>query len=780
MADAKVLEAQKWVNSTYGNVAGYVNAPEDGKTGWATMYSLTRALQHELGISTLSNSFGPGTIKALATHGDIDTNESNKNIVKIIQSACYCKGYDPGGITGTFSMYTQGAVSKLANDAGLDDQLKVTPKVFKALLTMDAYVKVAGGRDAVRNVQQWLNGKYLKRSDYFIIPCDGFFSRDVQKALIFAIQYELGMADGQANGIFGPGTQSGLKQHTLEQGVSGAFVQIFRAAMIFNNATDVFNDTFDDQLLRRVKDFQGFCELPVTGKGDYQTWTQLLVSTGDPERPGTAADCVKPVTEARAQALKAAGYTVVGRYLDERPSKNPLNKQIQPGELDIIFKNGLRVFPISQYYGGEVSYFTYPQGFTDALGAHAAAVKYGFDQGTVIYFAVDYDATDADIESNIIPYFNGIVGGLASKGKRYIHGVYGSRNVCAKVTKFANARYSFVSGMSTGFSGNMGFPLPDNWSFNQIAEISVGSGDGFLPMDKDVHRSFQDSGVASVNNPGSPTDGFVRAVEVLYGLSQKYAKEGYSDSVHVLECLRHPKYTDTRWTALIGEPDFGFINYANKSSLTIPIQFKDPNTGVDMSVDHFGASANGVVLHGQASGNSVNMADFAGWGGDLITFYGEWRRDSDRWSSGYTYCKDRLAKIGVDSTFPLDDLLEDVDAYNVGMAVRGGTNVVDAIRSTYSGGGHLSRFKRFYEGRFGGSVGKTADLAREMLTGGGAVISAARTALIYETAGTSVMLPSMLPGDKLDEFCKGFADVIQVHVGQENARLMRLRARAKA
>src|SRR5690349_3913736 len=95
--DVKVLEAQQWVNATYGDVPGYVRAPENGKTGWPTMYVLTHALQHELGITMLSDNFGPATLAALAAHGDINSEERNTNIVKIIQCACYCKGYEPGG-----------------------------------------------------------------------------------------------------------------------------------------------------------------------------------------------------------------------------------------------------------------------------------------------------------------------------------------------------------------------------------------------------------------------------------------------------------------------------------------------------------------------------------------------------------------------------------------------------------------------------------------------------------------------------------------------------------
>ena len=75
-------------------------------------------------------------------------------------------------------------------------------------------------------------------------------------------------------------------------------------------------------------------------------------------------------------------------------------------ELEIIEAAGLKVFPIYQTYGGEVSYFTRYQGQKDAYAAKYAAQSFGFPSSTTIYFAVDYDALMADITSNIIPYFN--------------------------------------------------------------------------------------------------------------------------------------------------------------------------------------------------------------------------------------------------------------------------------------------------------------------------------------------------------------------------------------
>ena len=114
-----VLQAQQWVNATYANVSGVTKVTENGKTGWSTMYSLTRALQYELGLASLSNTFGPGTLGLLQSRGGIKWNESNKNIVTILQCACYCKGYAAGNLNGALGEQTIEALSQMARNAGL-------------------------------------------------------------------------------------------------------------------------------------------------------------------------------------------------------------------------------------------------------------------------------------------------------------------------------------------------------------------------------------------------------------------------------------------------------------------------------------------------------------------------------------------------------------------------------------------------------------------------------------------------------------------------------------
>ena len=55
----------------------------------------------------------------------------------------------------------------------------------------------------------------------------------------------------------------------------------------------------------------------------------------------------------------------------------------------------------------------------------------------------------------------------------YKIGVYGTRNTCTQVCDNGYALTSFVSDISYGFSGNMGFKIPENWNLDQFYELST-------------------------------------------------------------------------------------------------------------------------------------------------------------------------------------------------------------------------------------------------------------------------------------------------------------------
>ncbi|WEV27721.1 DUF1906 domain-containing protein [Streptomyces sp. 71268] len=504
MADEQVRRAQRFLNTTYGDGAllGISKLDENGRTGWPMMYALTRALQFELGIKTLSNSFGQGTMSALqAKYPKLNASTVPSAIFcRIIQSALYCKGYDGGEIDGTYNSRVQSAVRELKSNMGVLETSPggdLTPKVFKGLLNMDAYVTVSSGSDVIRSIQQWLNGRYVHRRDFFIIPCDGHHSRDVARSMLLAIQYELGMTDGTANGVFGPGTQEGLRGHTLTSGSTGTWASLFTAAMILNGRSVSFGN-FTSQVKAGVEQFQAFAKLPVTGAGDFQTWASLLVSYGDQSRKGTACDGVTKITPARAQALKAAGYQYIGRYLLNPSTTNLPEKEIQPGELATIEKYGLRCFPIYQTWARSVDYYSPDQGVLDCLSAAYKAEEHGFKYGTRIYFAVDYDAVDEEVTAKVLPYFQSIRDRMDRLGSPFKIGIYGPRNVCTRAGEAGYTDASFVSDMSSGFSGNLGYRLPNDWAFDQIVTKTVGSGDGQIEIDNNI-ASGRDAGQGSFN-----------------------------------------------------------------------------------------------------------------------------------------------------------------------------------------------------------------------------------------------------------------------------------------
>lgn len=554
MADDLVRRAQSFVNSTYndGATLGISKLEEDGLTGWTTMHALTRALQYEMGISSLSDSFGPTTLSTIRVmYGTLDeATVPSANFCRILQSALYCKGYDGGEIDGTYNSRVQAAVLKLNQNMGLDIAYpgsSLRPKVVKGLFNMDAYVTVSGGSDAIRSIQQWLNGRYILRSDFYVIPCDGHHSRDVAKSMFFAIQYELGMADGTANGVFGPGTQSGLKSHTVSISTAGTWAQLFTAAMILNKRNVQFGN-FTAEVKTGVESFQSFIKLTVTGTGNFQTWASLLVSYGDQTRKGTACDGVTMITPVRAQILKNAGFEYIGRYLFNSGTGLP-EKQIQPGELATIKEAGLRCFPIYQTWSRSADYFGDLRGTNDAFKAIEWAQYHGFKPGTIIYFAVDYDAIDGEVTQYIVPHFRSVMRTIG-ENSGYGVGIYGPRNVCQRIADAGYAAASFVSDMSSAFSGNLGFPMPTNWAFDQIATITVGAGTGAIEIDNDI-ASGRDNGQGDFN-ASSYTEGLdVDLDKVAYRDTMLTDVQNYLTSIGVPES-GGDGWTDTDWATLGG------------------------------------------------------------------------------------------------------------------------------------------------------------------------------------------------------------------------------------
>lgn len=626
VGDPMVYYTQKWLNQEYGSVPGFGSVPVNGKTGWDTVYGLLRALQYELGITSLTNSFGP-TTSALYEANPLQRQDGVTNRkFAILQGALWCKGYSPGyyireEADGTivfdevFNTNVENAVIQLKRDAGFaNPNGVVTLNVMKALMSMDSFQLLPSsyGSDAnVRAFQQKLNRKYEAYTG--LNPCDGVYGRNTNKALVYALQAVEGLPVGVANGNFGettklccpeipyarnstaarryPGTSSGAL-YTNDQ--ISAFTELLQFALYVNGfGNGSIDGIFGSSTRQALKDFQKQYAIPVTGKADKGTWMSLFISCGDTSRPALAADCATILTPAKAQTLYNNGYRYIGRYLTGTYNGG-ISKAITKEEAQIIFNAGLNFFPIYQTSARSNAYFNEAQGTADAESAIAAASALGIPRDTIIYFAVDYDAMDSEITSYVIPYFRKVQERMAKS--IYRTGIYGTRNACSRVSALGYACSSFVGDMSTGWSGNLGFSMPDNWAFDQFKTISLGSGDGFIEIDKNGF-SGRDHGVSKLGIEIDPYPD--------YSISLTAGKGGKVEGAG--------RYENGSLASIIATPDVGYIFdgwYENgniihaadstyvltvKSDRTLEARFK-PNDLAITDIEVFGSMKQGDSL----------------------------------------------------------------------------------------------------------------------------------------------------------------------------------------
>ena len=485
--DAKVLEAQKWLNKTYKDKEGYVVIVEDGIAGRGTTKALIRALQIQLGV-TVDGGFGDGTKKAFPT---INTKTKQCKITKIMQYALYCKGYDAGVCDGKFHEQTKKAVIQIQKDAGYKGSGVINGHWAQAILSTDVFKLVSGGDVRIRNMQKYLNANYFNYIG--IEPCDGVYVPDMYKNVIKALQGELGFTPTEANGNFGNGTYSRCPD--LKQGDDRKEVVLLRIALEINgfNKKGGLGTIYDEVLASKVKEYQEFMNLPnKDGNADKGTITSLLKTCGDVNRKASALDTSTKLSEENIINMKEAGYEYIGRYLTK--VEGGLDKALTKEEADMIIKYGMKIISIYQTVGDTTGYFNVNQGVIDAKEAYNAAVNLGIPTDSTIYFAVDYDAYGDNVNNNVIPYFNEINKYFNSQEIKYNIGVYASRTCCNMVSDKKLAKYSYVRDMSYGSGGNMGVHMPKNWSFDQFAEIKyMGVG-----IDK-VNVSGKDLGVSSLN-----------------------------------------------------------------------------------------------------------------------------------------------------------------------------------------------------------------------------------------------------------------------------------------
>jgi peptidoglycan hydrolase-like protein with peptidoglycan-binding domain len=758
--DYYVRVAQTWLNDTYGGVSGWVEIDEDGITGWATIYGLRRGLQHQLGISPVSSGFGPATTTAFMSQiGTIHDDSVGEDVLRLLSAALWCKGWSGLGETDTVAYDTMSAsVASIRGSLGLGDQdPSVDVKLMASLLSMDAYTTLPGGSVSIRKAEQWLNATFSDRRDFALVPCDGLFSRQVQTALLLGLQYEFGMADGVANGSFGPGTRNGLATMALvgpsdsDNGIwitepGSRFVHLFQAALRFNGFAAPFAGTFDSSTSQLVREFQEFMALDVTGAGDFGTWCALLVSSGDTTRPTVGFDCAKQLTAGEASGAVAAGYRVAGRYLVGT------GKFLGGPEMDGMRAAGLDVFLIHER-NGSLNEMTHDIGRAHGLEAMQRARVLGMPDGAMLYFCVDFDPTGATVAGPVLDYFRGVHDALtASISFTYRAGVYGTRNVCTQVINASYAEQAFIAGMSTGWSGNMGMPMPTEWCYSQIATIQAPFAIGrTFSIDKDVVSPATSTAIdlSRVVTPPAENDGSVSptgfdAFFQLFSEAKVSAEVAMTDAStllfplksrasyaedYILSWLQLPSYSTDLWSVYTPYLDTSDLDTLARTATFAGLDAAMPSgyaSQADWLTDlstrdvmHFAATLHGYRTWGLPSApGGYSLGDLGGWPLDLLQVWGDYvtalTTDPHRDLSSFM---SEMIGAASGSSFSGADIVADADAFLVARrSADQNCSLEEAMRTLFNAPAKV-RSVEFLQSRFDGASANVESAFRTLVDG---------------------------------------------------------------
>jgi len=175
-------------------------------------------------------------------------------------------------------------------------------------------------------------------------------------------------------------------------------------------------------------------------------------------------DLFRACTDATVQCFQQGGYRFVGRYYFNLAKT--FKEKFTRDEALRICAAGMQLVAVYENGSDHYSYFTAAKGASDASGALKQAADLGQPEGSVIYFTVDYDAPEDEIDDNITAYFQAVNDGIDGKFKI---GVYGSGLTCTKMLDAGLAEYAWLA-CSSGWRGSKTFT---RWNIKQSVETQI-------------------------------------------------------------------------------------------------------------------------------------------------------------------------------------------------------------------------------------------------------------------------------------------------------------------
>lgn len=161
-------------------------------------------------------------------------------------------------------------------------------------------------------------------------------------------------------------------------------------------------------------------------------------------------------TTSKLSCLSSAGVATVIRYYNFSNSSRLPEKRLTLSEAQHISSSGLSIAVVFQQRQNVIADFSHEKGVAAGKRAYTYARDHiGQTEGSGIYFGVDFDASSRELDSNIIPYFEGVQKGFSAESEdapKFRVGAYGSGLVCSKLKEKDLITLSWLS-MSQGFRG---------------------------------------------------------------------------------------------------------------------------------------------------------------------------------------------------------------------------------------------------------------------------------------------------------------------------------------
>lgn len=224
--------------------------------------------------------------------------------------------------------------------------------------------------------------------------------------------------------------------------------------------------------------------------------------------PVQGFDCVFDASDFIPQ-IKDGGYEFVCRYYFRASKYKTL---LTRSEVVALNKAGVSV--VTVYEGSvEEPLGGASAGSIAALAAMGRAMVIGQPDGSPIYFAVDFDASNEQIENGIDPYFRAIIKAF---GGKYKIGAYGSGLVLSTLDARKLITHQWLAGamgwrMSRGYAGAQIIQAPaKNLGFGDV-DPNIAQGDyGGWRLDAD--RSPQPASVLDKQEAGPRVDPIKTAI----------------------------------------------------------------------------------------------------------------------------------------------------------------------------------------------------------------------------------------------------------------------------